>query len=344
MPRFVDLATVSGQDMRSFDTEAKKLVGMFHDAGWRSYMSNNSHAILQAPDGETTASVSGHNDRAQVKRGRAELDRWLRRNGKRRHKPLRRTLPARSFENDHEPEHENRSQESNMTTMPTTIHKCLDCPDGGREFKNGQALAMHRQRTHDGLACPECGDKFWSPAKYNAHRLEKHGIERAKKVAVREVDGVYPCPHCTAKFGTKVGLGSHMKVHKDETPPANSNGASHATAPPAVVVRPSSTMPTLRPAPRKAKARPEPEPAVEAPSSTEPEPAEGSAALDRLLGEADPAEVLTNVLAILAPSLLGQIERLRRERDEARDKVEELARKVEEFEARMSIMRDAMTL
>jgi hypothetical protein len=343
MPRFADLATVTRQDIRHFDTDAKKLVDMFHDAGWRSYMSNNSHAIMQAPDGETTASVSGHNNRAQVRRGREELKRWLRKNRKRSKGAGPRERP-RVHEHHHEPEQENRL-EPDMTTMPTSF-KCLDCPDGGREFKTGQALAMHRQRTHDGLTCPECRDKFWSPIKYNRHREEKHGIVPAKKFMVREVDGVFPCPFpsCPAKFGTRVGLGSHMKVHKDQAPPAT-NGASHS-APPAVAVRPSSTLPTLRPVAKKAAPEPEPveAPAVEAAPAAATESADTPNGLDDLLGDQDPAEALTNVLAILAPPLLGQIERLRRERDEAREQVKELTKRVEEFETRMSIISDAMTL
>lgn len=334
MPNFAELATVTRQDIRNFDTEAKKLVDLFHEAGWRSYMSNNSHAILQAPDGETTASVSGHNNRAQVRRGRQELKRWLIRNRKQS-----KTLPGpspRSHEHEHEPE--NRSQEPAMTTTTKT---CPDCP--GREFKSGGALALHRQRTHDGMTCPECGEKFMgggNSVRYNQHRLEQHGITRKKKLEVKAVDGVFPCPYCTAQFGTRIGLGSHQKVHKDQIADASTNGASNATttAPPAVAVRPSSTpLPVLRPVLKKAK----PQPAVEA--TSEPAP-DGSPDLDQLLGETDPAEALTNVLAILAPPLLGQIERLRRERDDAREQVKALTTRVEEFETRMSIINDAMTL
>lgn len=363
MPRFADLATVTRKDIRHFDTDAKKLVDMFHESGWRSYMSNNSHAIFQAPDGETTASVSGHNNRAQVRRGREELKRWLRRNRKRAREARPEERPRMHH---HEPEQENR-QEPDMPTQ-TKRFTCLDCPDeGGREFKSGQALAMHRQRAHDGLKCPECGEVFLGggmASRYNEHRFEKHGVEPKKKVPMRMVDGVYPCPEpdCMAQFGSKVGLGSHMKAHKNrEAEPAaaaadldrlrESNGASapatfsHATPPKAVVVRPSSTMPTLRPVAKKPEPKAEPEPAAEAPpAASATESADSPNGMTELLGDQDPAEALTNVLAILTPPLLGQIERLRRERDEAREKVKELAARVEEFEARMSIISDAMAL
>lgn len=338
MPRFADLATITRRDIRSFDTDAKKLVDSYHEAGWRSYMSNNTHAIFQAPDGETTASVSGHNNRAQVRRGREELKRWLRRNRK-------------NHEHHHEPEHKNRSQEPALTT---TIFTCPECP--GREFKSGGALALHRQRTHDGMTCPECGEKFMgggNSKRYNAHRLELHGITPRQRLQIKEVDGVFPCSFCSATFGTRVGLGSHQKVHKGAAISSASNGASKGASPAAAATAaPAKPLPTLRPVKRQPQPEPEP-PApvqeamaeivgglVEEASS----PAAESNGLDEWLGGQDPAELLTNVMAILAPPLVGQIERLRRERDELTERVEELRKKTEEFETRMAIISDAMTL
>lgn len=377
MPRFAELATVTRREIKDFDPAAKELVAAFHAAGWRSYKSHNGHAIMYAPDGVTTASVSGHSGGPHLSRAaRADLERWLRQNGhpvprpRRKSKSLHRTLPGprpRSYETSetHEPEHENRSQETPMTTT-TAPYACPDCPE--REpFKSGGALALHRQRSHDGMTCPECGEKFMggnNAKAYMTHRLEKHGIEPRKKLTVEAVDGEYPCPwhvspwNCDQKFPSMSGVASHIKVHRGLPRPetvsrraskASANGASKVAKP----------TPEPAPAPSALAVAEAPSAPVETAPSSEPAQAPAKALvatgvstdLDAWLGDQDPTELLANVLAVLAPPLVGQIERLRRERDELTklrdtltDEVTELTRLREENEARMALVREAFSV
>lgn len=389
MPRFADLATLTRQDLRHFDSEAKELVDLYHAAGWRSYLSGNGHAIMQAPDGHTTASVGGHANKSQVKAGRGDLERWLRRNGARkRNKAAQRTVPKprprkNSNPKPQQPTPNHRQEDPMSTPTDTRTFVCLDCPD--REpFKTGGALGLHRQRTH-GMQCPECGLHFTgggNAARYNAHRYEKHGVEpKDKSLRIRPVDGVYPCPWCKATFGTAVGVGSHVKVHKGQERPvqASSNGASngHTTPDP----QPSTPAPAGRKsnpgdcpvcgehftttnglnghmkAHKKPQPAPQPaqdtQPQQEQPTHAQPQPTvaapvapapAGMELMDGWLATQDAGDMLAQVLAIVAAPLVGHVERLRRERDELTEHVETLRSKVEEYEAKLAIMREAMGL
>lgn len=363
MPKFANMTTLTGREIRSFDLDARQLVDDFHAAGWRSYLSKNGHAILHAPDGKSTASVSGHSDGPhKSKAARADLERWLRANdnpppmsreqrrkskygrGNAFRRPLR-----RSFENypkpeqHHEPEHNNRVQEP---THMATKFGCPDCPDH-EPFKTPGALGLHRQRVH-GMTCPECEEVFTgggNAKEYNAHRLERHGIAPAKRASRRAPDGEYPCefPGCPDVFTTKLGRGGHMKKHKNpanNVPKVATDDGVFSHAAPA-----RAKLPKLTPVPKPAP----PKPAPVEPQPTRTLVATGvSTDLDQWLADQNPADLLASVFAVLAPPLVGEIERLRRQRDELTQEVgalgqaaEALRAKTEEYEARMSLIREA---
>lgn len=348
------MATVTRGEIRAFDPEARELVQAFHNAGWRSYLSQNGHAIMYAPDGETTASVSGHSKGTRSRQARADLDRWLRRNRKRR-KPLHRTIPARSFENNPEPEHTPEQENPMSTSTTTTTYACPDCPD--REpFVSGGALALHRQRTHDGLTCPECKERFTGGGmseRYRDHRLEKHGVEpKSKTLHVRPIDGVYHCPWCGVPFGSLGGLAGHTKVHKGQPRPAvtpdppSANGKTTAASPPVpegvdcpvcgAHFASANGLNGHKKVHRVTNQDQEQEQAAPTPT--------GSVDLDAWIAGQDAADLLTQVLAVLAPPLVGQIERLRRERDDLKREVAELREAANDHDARMAILREAVNL
>lgn len=372
MPKFANMGTVTRDELRHFDHEARALVEDYHAAGWRSRMSNRGHAIMYAPDGKTTASVSYHSEGHIPKVARANLDRWLRRNGKRptaptrrKSKPLRRTSerrnenrPKSTPEPTPEPEHNNR-----MELPMATRYGCPDCP-GRDPFDTPGALKLHRQRTHDGLQCSECPEVFKGPGmtdRYRTHRLEAHGIEpKSKKLHVQAVDGVYSCPWCGKPYTALASLAGHSKSHRGEPRPAvppawpDANGTGKAypcPVPGCDVVYPHKN--GINGHMRTHKAKPEPKAeAVEvapspAPATTTTTTLVASGAstdLDAWLQGQNPADLLAGVLAVLAPPLVGEIERLRRHRDDLAGQVERLRQDAENYEARLAIVREAMTL
>jgi len=335
MPRFADMATVTRKQIRAFDAEAKEVVELFHAAGWRSYLSGQSHAILYAPDGVTTVSVSGHSRGQRGRMARADLERWLRDNPQpnrhQRHKPLRREM-APGSKRKNKPEHKSQNLPEKENQMVTKFG-CPDCPE--REpFVSGGALALHRQRSHEGMVCPECGDTFHgggNSKRYNVHRLEKHGIEPKRKMRLKRVEGkVYPCPWCGVPYPSASAVAGHTKVHRGQPRPAE------VPVPVSVPAATNGHAPTETPLVVQAAPAPSPVPQSAALVST------GSAELDEWIAGQNAADLLAGALALLAPPLVGQIERLRRERDELTREVAELRRLKDDHEARAALVLEAM--
>lgn len=78
MPSYDTLTELKAADLRGFDDDAKKLLAMMAMAKWRGYVSGSNHAIMHAPDGKTTVSVSRDSLRGRSgKNARAEFERWL---------------------------------------------------------------------------------------------------------------------------------------------------------------------------------------------------------------------------------------------------------------------------
>lgn len=339
MPRFIDLAEpITARDIKKFDQEAKELVADFQEAGWRGYLSNQGHAIMMAPDGVTTSSVSGHSGGPHLaKTARADLKRWQReqkssRNGTgaNGHTTTTTTEPAPRQYPGLEP-----------TGDPERPYRCTDpaCKDRPGFVMVGPAI-LHRQRTHDGLVCKDCGDKFptgaGSAKAYSTHRMEKHGAKAPKKAGKVQAadDGKWHCEWCGRPFDTPQGRAGHRKSHKGEPKPAK----PPVWQPPA-----------------------EPEPAEGELVTTTPEvvaqvvegwghkghgdPSTGVIDLEPLgtwIAGQDPGKLLTTVLATIAPPLVGEIERLRTERDGLRKRVKELETAVEEHQSRMSLFREVL--
>lgn len=64
-------------DLTPFDDQAKALILEAVTAGWRGYISRSNHAILYAPDGRGTISVSRNSKRGRSGRNAdAAFRRW----------------------------------------------------------------------------------------------------------------------------------------------------------------------------------------------------------------------------------------------------------------------------
>ena len=68
-------------ELARFDDESVRLIRTMESAGWRGRVSARGHAIMRAPDGITTASVTKDHDKHRRTRQNAwaEFDRWQRR-------------------------------------------------------------------------------------------------------------------------------------------------------------------------------------------------------------------------------------------------------------------------
>lgn len=70
---------ISRAELRDFG-EAADIIKGFLDAGWSGRISTNGHAILRAPDGVTTVSVSkAKGDHRALTQAKSDLRRWLKR-------------------------------------------------------------------------------------------------------------------------------------------------------------------------------------------------------------------------------------------------------------------------
>jgi hypothetical protein len=320
MPSFAELAQLRHSDVRSFDTEQRQVVEELGAQGWRGYVSRRGHAILMAPDGHTTTSVSRSGGGRRNRAARTDLERWKR-----------------------------QRQETVMTTTtPTATDYSTGagpqrCPECDRTFKHGGALALHRQRVH-GMTCPECGERFvggGNAVRYAEHRTNVHDVPPTKRAPKRPESGPYPCPTCGRIFETSNGLNGHLRVHQGTT----QADAETTSAPQDAQAAPQAPdIPT--------EGLPDPEPKngeqgrVQAPIRRDLNGATPATAvpddLEAWLASQDSRALLAQVLAVVAPPLAGHIERLVRERDELRDEVARLTEWRSDQEARMALLREAM--
>lgn len=352
MPSFTELAEpITARDIRRFDAEAKQLVADFQTEGWRGYLSSQGHAIMLAPDGITTASVSGHSDGIHKARAaRADLRKWLRAQGRLPGAPKPETTKNGASKNGaaHRSPHRTPKLHPGLELTGDTErpYRCADpaCKDRP-PFKGAGAAILHRQRIHDGLVCKDCGETF--PLKsgsvnakaYSQHRQEKHGAKAPKKSARLKPneDGVFPCEWCGRPFPSPQGRAGHHRTHTGEskpaTPPVWQEPTDVEQAEPGTVDEPADE-----------PAQPEPAalPDVEQEADANKVDALDVDNLDAFIAGEDPGKLLTMILAVVAPPLVGEIERLRAERNALRTRVTELEQAVEEHQARLSLFKEVL--
>lgn len=71
------MGKLTASELKRYDAEARELVLRMIDDGWSGRISSRGHAILRAPDGKSTASVSPNYHRSRAgKNAEAVYRRW----------------------------------------------------------------------------------------------------------------------------------------------------------------------------------------------------------------------------------------------------------------------------
>lgn len=209
MPAYANVARVTRREIRAFDREARQLVADFHRAGWRSYLSRQGHAIMLAPDGRTTASVSGHTKGRQAhltKMARADLKRWQRAQGQ----GMMQT-----------PDEIPNAQEETPVATATVLDRPADATDslscsicGKGPFPHKGALALHRTTHDDPIPCPipGCPRVIRGTGAVAMHLKRSHGDGTPAHNTPTSKRRKCPVPSC-GTISTPQGMGQHLKMH-----------------------------------------------------------------------------------------------------------------------------------
>lgn len=166
MPAFHQLEKTPAMSHGGFDKSARQLVSEYQERGWRGRVGTKGHAIMQSPDGTSTASIPSKLD--SVPRGlqnaRRPLDQWLR---------MRETEVA---------------VETVAPVEPATSHapspEVFKCEVCGKEFDTLRKLKSHASQ-HVMVTCPDCGETF-AQSGIGSHRYFRHGTGGKRRPEGRE--------------------------------------------------------------------------------------------------------------------------------------------------------------
>src|SRR3954462_4179620 len=208
--------TMTTKDLKGFAPARVALIREMESYGWRGRRSTPGHAIMRAPDGETTASISPKVTNGPRERNVAQEFRgWLRQqqermtyptadamsvlvamsakapagtavedrpNGNR--KPLKRSpRPAEVVEVTPVEPVDTAPEPEPVAVLRNTQQACGLCE---KPFATLQALSVHRVRVHSKVACEVC-DQPMSPGNLPRH-LRKHvEVIGTHEQAMREV-------------------------------------------------------------------------------------------------------------------------------------------------------------
>jgi uncharacterized C2H2 Zn-finger protein len=137
------------RDIPGFDAPAVALILEMGAAGWEGRVSNKNHAIMRAPDGTLTLSVSQNTYRKlSMANNRHKFEQWL----------------------DEQP------KEKAVSDVPKVTTQKWPCPRCNKTFASEQFLSDHIHLDHEKMIkCPECGDWYANNQKLSLHRANKHG-------------------------------------------------------------------------------------------------------------------------------------------------------------------------
>lgn len=154
-------------DLTGFDKTATALVLEASEHGWIGRLSSKGHAIMRAPDGETTMSVSRDSLRGRSGRNaRAYFDRWLRA----QEDPEQQVEPPTGPDTP-------QIEEKTGQGAPNSANATKDTPE--------PIKAVRSQNTAS-FVCGVCDRRFNTRASLGSHR-RKHTLEDRPKVR---------CPYC----------------------------------------------------------------------------------------------------------------------------------------------------
>lgn len=141
----------------SFHREMAALVRELEGMGWFGRMSKPGHAIMRAPDGETTCSITPKlGSPRHLANNRAKIDRWKRAQAE-QVVAVTDELPAG------EPVNQSLAY----------------CPDCGKPFVSEGRVRIHQAHQHsERVACPECG-RLTSAAQAAKHQASHHREPRS---------------------------------------------------------------------------------------------------------------------------------------------------------------------
>lgn len=219
---------------------------------------------------------------------------------------------------------ETSGQEQDVATKYVCTHDGCD-----QVFDTEQALAGHQRFKHEAkewtIACPWCAETFTHGMTLAKHKRDAHPRKAAaeKKLKSDPVAKVQ-CRWCGRLLATPTGRATHERfAHQGEPMPAR---------PPRAVVLKKPEEPAM----------------TEVTGTPDMPPADApDAVMAHLtsLPEGDDAEAMVaQIRSLVAAPLVAEVGRLRGERDELRAALESERKKSEELEAKMAIMREAMSL
>lgn len=294
-------------ELRKFDDEALAVIREFQQHGWRGYVSQRGHAIMRAPDGETTASISHRlgGKAGPARKARGDLARWLR---------TQDTTKGTDV--------------AVMEAVPETAESTgVPCPECGQVIQS-KALGAHIGAVHRGpYPCPECGRAFETIYGLPTHR-KGHAVDRrnAELVAWVSLNAPVTAAMAAAAMGggltrstvANILLEASRAGRLQVVPPpswAPRYGAGKGRPPSWYAVPGVEQTHALKPAWEPAA---EPTPVVEEPAATvvvdEPAaPARPPAALPSPTVNGDPTATLDAIRALVGGPLLEEVERLRAE-------------------------------
>jgi hypothetical protein len=202
------------QDLPAFDNEAASIVLDASEMGWLGRISTKGHAIMRAPDGNTTISVSRDSSRGRSgKNARADLERW-----KNRQPGTAFGIDANTVSAEEEVELDRLSALSSRNPLARTYVKSL--LDGGTDKEDlRERIAIIGDPSHpDQWVCMDTLTKevfAWSDD-LGPHEAMVIAYEtmRLPIPGVPAVPAEPECPECHKTFVTPRALASHAKTHK----------------------------------------------------------------------------------------------------------------------------------
>jgi hypothetical protein len=209
------------------------------------------------------------------------------------------------------------------------LYVCTLC--GDRTFTTQNAVVGHLTLGHRPreYPCSECGQMFTAPAALGHHRKREHGATVSLTEEKKAAGAVTACRWCGKGFDTARGRAAHeVGVHKGEEMPT----VTVTQGPKREVQVPGDVTVTSPPVTD--------EPAAPAPST-------GDVLMDHLLdvpGGDDAEAMVAKIRALVSAPLVGEVQRLRAERDQLRADNEILSKQIEESETRMAILREALSI
>lgn len=152
-----DYKPLKSADLKQFDGESTALVMEMVEAGWTGRISQRGHAIMHAPDGEATHSISRDSLRGRSGRNaRATFERWMKQRSRELHPAQGETVVI-----EEAPQRDNIIQmhPTGFETFDRREHEPFACTveDCGRTFSTAQGLAAHSKAHNSFVTCPFCG-------------------------------------------------------------------------------------------------------------------------------------------------------------------------------------------